>query len=171
VNLLYPLDAELDADVRVRLLGKKAAGLQEMSALGIPVPPGFTITTEVGNQFRKTATWPDGLDVAIERALQSIEGRMGRGFGAADRPLLLSVRSGAPVSMPGMMDTLLNVGLTEYTLGGLAGQRGGERFALDSYRRLLQMYGAIVRGIGADRFQRLLSDLKTKLGHPRMLDS
>jgi pyruvate,orthophosphate dikinase len=171
VTLLYPLDAELGADVRVQLLGKKAAGLQEMSALGIPVPPGFTITTEVGNQFRKTATWPDGLDAAIEQALRTIEERMGRGFGAADQPLLLSVRSGAPVSMPGMMDTLLNVGLSERTLGGLAAQRGGERFALDSYRRLLQMYGAIVRGIGADRFEHLLSDLKTKLGHPRMLDS
>ncbi|HET6416251.1 MAG TPA: pyruvate, phosphate dikinase [Polyangiales bacterium] len=171
MTLLYPFDAELDSDVRLQLLGKKAAGLQEMSLLGIPVPPGFTITTEVGNQFRKTARWPDGLDAAIEQALRSIEARMGRGFGAADQPLLLSVRSGAPVSMPGMMDTLLNVGLSEGTLSGLAAQRGGERFALDSYRRLLQMYGAIVRGIGADRFQRLLSDLKTKLGYPRMLDS
>ncbi len=171
MTLLYPLDAELDSEVRLRLLGKKAAGLQEMSALGIPVPPGFTITTEVGNQFRKTATWPEGLEAAIELALRSVEAQMGRGFGATDQPLLLSVRSGAPVSMPGMMDTLLNIGLSERTLGGLAAQQGGERFALDSYRRLLQMYGAIVRGIGADRFQRLLSDIKTKLGHPRMLDS
>jgi len=171
VTLLYPLDAELDSDVRLQLLGTKAAGLNEMTALGIPVPPGFTITTEVGEGYRKSGTWPDGLEVAVEQALRSLEKKVGRRFGDADNPLLLSVRSGAQISMPGMMDTLLNVGLSEHTLAGLATQHGDERFALDAYRRLLQMYGTVVRGIGADRFQYLLSNLKSDLGQPRMLDS
>jgi pyruvate,orthophosphate dikinase len=171
VTLLYPFDAELDSDVRLQLLGTKAAGLNEMTSLGIPVPPGFTITTEVGKRYRQDSAWPEGLAEAVAGAIGSIEARLGRRFGDADDPLLLSIRSGAPVSMPGMMDTLLNVGLTERSLGGLAAQRGDERFALDAYRRLLQMYGTVVRGIGGDRFQHLLGDLKTELGHPRMLDS
>jgi pyruvate,orthophosphate dikinase len=171
VTLLYPFDAELDSDVRLQLLGTKAAGLHEMTALGIPVPPGFTITTEVGHQYRESSTWPDGLEAAVAEAVRSVEERLGKRFGDADDPLLLSIRSGAPVSMPGMMDTLLNVGLSERSLGGLATRHGGERFALDAYRRLLQMYGTVVRGIGGDRFQYLLSDLKTDLGEPRMLDS
>ena len=171
MTLLYPLDAELDSDVRLQLLGTKAAGLHEMTALGIPVPPGFTITTEVGRRYRASNAWPAGLRAAVERSLRSVEERLGRGFGDTEDPLLLSVRSGAPVSMPGMMDTLLNIGLGDSTLGGLARQQGDERFALDAYRRVLQMYGTVVRGIGAERFQYLLSDLKTELGHPRMLDS
>jgi pyruvate,orthophosphate dikinase len=171
VTLLYPLDAELDSDVRLQLLGKKAAGLSEMTALGIPVPPGFTITTEVGRAYRTSGALPKGLEAAVASALRSVEERLGRGFGDAKQPLLLSIRSGAEVSMPGMMDTVLNIGLGERTLSGLAAQRGDERFALDAYRRLLQMYGSVVRGIGADRFQHLLSDLKHELGRPRMLDS
>ncbi|MGB8223348.1 MAG: pyruvate, phosphate dikinase, partial [Polyangiales bacterium] len=171
MTLLYPLDAALDSDTRLRLLGTKAAGLNEMTALGIPVPPGFTITTEVGRQYRKMGTWPDGLETAVEKALGSVEKQHGRGFGDTGNPLLLSIRSGAQVSMPGMMDTVLNVGLCERTLPGLAAQHGDERFALDAYRRLLQMYGMVVRGIGADRFQYLLSELKIDLGRPRMLDS
>ncbi|TFH30199.1 MAG: pyruvate, phosphate dikinase, partial [Myxococcales bacterium] len=171
MTLLYPLDAELDSDVRLQLLGTKGAGLNEMTALGIPVPPGFTITTEVGEQFRASRTWPDGLEAAVAEAVHSIEARVGKRFGGTDQPLLLSVRSGARVSMPGMMDTLLNVGLSEASLGGLATQHGDERFALDAYRRLIQMYGTVVRGIGGDRFQYLLSDLKADLGGPRMLDS
>lgn len=171
MTLLYPLDAALDSDTRLRLLGTKAAGLNEMTALGIPVPPGFTITTEVGRQYRKTGTWPDGLETAVEKALGSVEKQHGRGFGDAGNPLLLSIRSGAQVSMPGMMDTVLNVGLCERTLPGLAAQHRDERFALDAYRRLLQMYGMVVRGVGADRFQYLLSELKIDLGRPRMLDS
>jgi pyruvate,orthophosphate dikinase len=171
VTLLYPLDAELDSDLRLELLGTKAAGLNEMTVLGIPVPPGFTITTEVGGRYRQSGTWTDGLEAAVEQALRSVEERLGRGFGDTGNPLLLAIRSGARVSMPGMMDTLLNVGLSERSLGGLAAQHGDERFALDAYRRLLQMYGTVVRGIGGDRFQYLLSDLKTDLGRPRMLDS
>ncbi|MGB9340146.1 MAG: PEP/pyruvate-binding domain-containing protein, partial [Polyangiales bacterium] len=171
MTLLYPLDAELGSRVRLSLLGKKAAGLNEMTALGIPVPPGFTITTEVGRHYRATRTVPGGLETDVEQAIREIETRLGKGFGDPDNPLLLSIRSGAEVSMPGMMDSVLNVGLSEHTLGGLAAQRGDERFALDAYRRVLQMYGSVVRGIRADRFQYLLSDLKTELGQPRMLDS
>jgi pyruvate,orthophosphate dikinase len=161
----------LDSDVRLRLLGKKAAGLGEMTALGIPVPPGFTITTEVGREYRTSGTMPDRLEAAVATAIQNVENQVGRRFGDAKHPLLLSIRSGAEVSMPGMMDTVLNIGLDERTLGGLAAERGDERFALDAYRRLLQMYGSVVRGIGADRFQHLLSDLKHDLGSPRMMDS
>ncbi len=171
MTLLYPLDAALESDVRLQLLGKKAAGLNEMTALGIPVPPGFTITTEVGREYRTSGALPDGLEAAVASALRSVEKRVGRRFGDAKQPLLLSIRSGAAVSMPGMMDTVLNIGLGERTLSGLAAERGDERFALDAYRRLLQMYGAVVRGIGGDRFQQLLSDLKHELGRPRMLDS
>ena len=171
MTLLYPLDAELDSDVRLRVLGTKAAGLNEMTALGIPVPPGFTITTEVGERYRESRAWPDGLEAAVEQALGAVEKQLGKRFGDVDNPLLLAIRSGARVSMPGMMDTLLNVGLNERSIAGLAAQHGDERFALDSYRRLLHMYGTVVRGIGGDRFQYLLGELKTDLGQPRMLDS
>ncbi|MDH3624038.1 MAG: pyruvate, phosphate dikinase [Myxococcales bacterium] len=171
MTLLYPLDASLEPEARLQLLGTKASGLHEMTALGIPVPPGFTLTTEVGAAYRRDDAWPDGLQAAVDAAVGAIEEQLQRGFGDADQPLLVSVRSGAPVSMPGMMDTLLNVGLNDETLEGLARAHGDERFALDAYRRLLQMYGTVVRGIGADRFQTLLGDLKTDLGHPRMLDS
>ncbi len=171
MTLLYPLDAALDRDLRLRLLGTKAAGLHEMVALGIPVPPGFTITTEVGAEFRKTGKWPDTLAPELACALEQIEQRLGRRFGDRANPLLISVRSGAQVSMPGMMDTILNVGLNDSTLGGLASRHGNEWFALDAYRRLIQMYATVVRNIGIDRFQFRLTALKTKLGRPRMPDS
>ncbi|MFW2390737.1 MAG: pyruvate, phosphate dikinase [Polyangiales bacterium] len=171
MTLLYPLDAALSSDLRPRLLGTKAAGLHEMTALGIPVPPGFTITTEVGRSYRTTGQLPDELRPAIDGALRGIEQALGRGFGDANDPLLLSIRSGAEVSMPGMMDSVLNIGLSERTLPGLVKQRGDERFALDAYRRVLQMYGSVVRGVRADRFQFLLGETKSKLGRPRMLDS
>lgn len=168
---LYPLDAKLDPERVVSLLGSKAAGLREMAALGIPVPPGFTITTEVGMAYRRNEAWPEGLEDAVDDALTQLETEVGRGFGDPQLPLLVSVRSGASVSMPGMMDTLLNVGLTEDTLPGLAAAHNDLRFALDAYRRLIQMYGTVVRGIGADRFQYLLGELKTDLGRSQMLDS
>ncbi|UCH30164.1 MAG: pyruvate, phosphate dikinase, partial [Myxococcales bacterium] len=171
MTLLYPLDAELDSDIRLQLLGTKASGLHEMTALGIPVPPGFTITTEVGAEYRKSGEWPDGLKPAVERAIHDLEDRVGGRFGDPSDPLLISIRSGAPVSMPGMMDTILNVGLNEQTLAGLAAKHANEWFALDAYRRLLQMYGTVVRSIGADRFQFRLGELKTALGRPRMTDS
>lgn len=168
--LLYPLDAEIDRPQRLRLLGTKAAGLNEMTALGIPVPPGFTITTEVGASYRNGGRFPGGLEAAVEDAIERLEEHTGRGFGDPNDPLLVSVRSGAPVSMPGMMDTVLNVGLNEATLDGLAAKHQSEWFALDAYRRLLQMYGTVVRGIRDDRFRFRLGDLKTKLGRPRMAE-
>ncbi|MEM7136895.1 MAG: pyruvate, phosphate dikinase [Myxococcota bacterium] len=168
---LYPLDVPLDPERRAALLGVKAAGLQEMAALGIPVPPGFTITTGVGTQYRRDGTWPAGLEVTVREAMRAIESALGRRFGDAATPLLVSVRSGSPVSMPGMMDTVLNVGIHEGALDGLSAMHGGPRFALDAYRRLIQMYGTVVRGIGANRFQFVLGELKTDLGAPRMLDS
>ena len=171
MDLLYSLDANLDPQLRTGLLGTKATGLNEMMALGIPVPPGFTITTEVGSAYRREGQWPADLEPAVEAAIAGLENQLDRGFGDADRPLLLSVRSGAPISMPGMMDTLLNIGINEKNLEGLARAHGDMRFALDAYRRLLQMYGTVVRGVGADRFQFLVGDLKTQLGRPRMLDS
>jgi pyruvate,orthophosphate dikinase len=171
VTLLYPFDAELDPDARLRLLGTKADGLHQMTALGIPVPPGFTITTEVGAHYRANGAWPDGLEAAVQTAVSEVESRLGRRFGDARDPLLLSVRSGAPLSMPGMMDTILNVGLNDETVAGLASTRANEWFALDAYRRLLQMYGTVVRGIGSDRFQYRLSALKMEIGRPRMSDS
>ena len=171
MTLLYPLDAELDPEVRLRLLGTKASGLHEITALGLPVPPGFTITTEVGAELRESGKWPEGLADAVRGALEQIERRVDRRFGDPENPLLIAVRSGAPVSMPGMMDTLLNVGLNEQTLAGLASKHANEWFALDAYRRLLQMYGTVVRDIDIDRFQFRLADLKTKLGRPRMTDS
>ncbi len=171
MTLLYPFDASLDPELRVRLLGAKAAGLHEMTELGIPVPPGFTITTEVGAEFRSSGRWPERLREAVNRAIAELEVRVGKGFGDASSPLLLSVRSGAPISMPGMMDTLLNIGLNDETLPGLASQHANERFALDAYRRVLQMYGTVVRGIPVDRFQFRLNDLKNQLGRPRMSDS
>lgn len=170
MTLLYPLDAALDPEVRLRLLGTKASGLHELTALGIPVPPGFTITTEVGIYRRSTGAWPDGLAAAVNDALRKLEQAQGRRFGDPENPLLLALRSGAPVSMPGMMDTILNVGLNEQTIEALAKRHASRRFALDTYRRLLQMYGTVVRGIGADRFQQSLSDLKNTHGSPRMLD-
>jgi pyruvate,orthophosphate dikinase len=171
VTLLYPFDAELEPDLRLQLLGTKAAGLHEMTTLGIPVPPGFTITTKVGAELRHTDSWPEGLEKAVEDAIEVLEARTGKQFGSAASPLLLSVRSGAQVSMPGMMDTLLNVGLNDDTLAGLAANHGDERFALDAYRRLLHMYGSIVRDIPPDRFQFRLNELKTELGRSRLPDA
>jgi pyruvate,orthophosphate dikinase len=170
-SLVYPFDAELDPDARLQLLGRKAAGLNEMTRLGIPVPPGFTISTEADMLYRRDGHFPETLNEQVERAVADVEAKLGRGFGNPANPLLFSVRSGAAVSMPGMMDTVLNVGLTESSLAGLADRHGDPRFALDAYRRLLQMYGTIVRGISFDRFQGLLSERKAELGRPRMLDS
>jgi len=127
------------------LLGGKGAGLAEMAGLGLPVPPGFTITTAVCNRYDAVHdTYPRGLDKDVEKHLARVEKLLGKKFGDADAPLLVSVRSGAPVSMPGMMDTVLNLGLNDKTVVGLAAASGNERFAWDSYRRFIQMYGDVV---------------------------
>src|SRR5690606_23821448 len=136
------------------LLGGKGANLAEMTNLGLPVPPGFTITTEACRAYLSRGVLPDGLDEEITRHLTDLEEKMGKRLGQPDDPLLVSVRSGAKFSMPGMMETVLNIGLNDESVHGLAKQAGGdERFAWDSYRRLIQMFGKTVLGIGDGRFE------------------
>ena len=126
------------------LLGGKGANLAEMTNLGLPVPPGFTITTEACRAYLQHGGEPDGLAEQVSAHLATLEDRMGRRLGQVDDPLLVSVRSGAKFSMPGMMETVLNIGLNDESVVGLARQSQDERFAQDSYRRLLQMFGATV---------------------------
>ena len=147
------------------LLGGKGANLAEMTNLGLPVPPGFTITTEACNAYRKAGQeFPDGLlDEAAEHR-KSLEEAMGRAIGDPKDPLLVSVRSGAPFSMPGMMDTVLNVGLNDDSVEGLIAQTESERFAWDSYRRLLQMYGKTVMGVEGELFEEAIEAAKEKKG-------
>ena len=135
------------------LLGGKGANLAEMTNLGLPVPPGFTITTEACRAFLKSGREPEGLAEEVSEHLESLEKAMGKKLGQSDDPLLVSVRSGAKVSMPGMMETVLNVGLNDQSVRGLAAQSGNERFAFDSYRRLIQMFGKTVLGIDGDHFE------------------
>ncbi len=143
------------------LLGGKGANLAEMSQLGLRVPPGFTITTEVCRVFyERDRQYPDGLKDEVRSALALVEQDVGAGFGDAQNPLLVSVRSGAPVSMPGMMDTVLNLGLNDRTVLGLAQQAEDSRFAWDSYRRFIQMYGDVVLGIDHYLFEDQLETLK-----------
>ena len=147
------------------LLGGKGANLAEMAGLGLPVPPGFTITTEVCTHFTANdGTHPDGLEDELKSALVGIEKIMGAKFGDAKNPLLVSVRSGARASMPGMMDTVLNLGLNDVTVAGLAKRSGDERFAYDSYRRFIQMFGDVVLGVDHHMFEDLLEDLKEDRG-------
>ncbi len=148
------------ADMR-DLLGGKGANLAEMASIGLPVPPGFTITTEVCTEFyRNGRKYPDGLAEAVRDGLAHIEGAVGKRFGDADRPLLVSVRSGARVSMPGMMDTVLNLGLNDATVRGLERASGDARFAWDSYRRFIQMYGSVVLGVDHHRFEDIIATVK-----------
>jgi pyruvate,orthophosphate dikinase len=147
------------------LLGGKGANLAEMSSLGLPVPPGFTITTEVCTHFTEHANaYPDSLEDGVTKALAKIEKTLGRTFGSPDKPLLVSVRSGARASMPGMMDTVLNLGLNDTTVEGLVKDSGDERFAYDSYRRFIQMYGDVVLGVEHHNFEDLLEDHKAECG-------
>ncbi|GAA3426847.1 pyruvate, phosphate dikinase [Streptosporangium sandarakinum] len=143
------------------LLGGKGANLAEMTNLGLPVPPGFTITTEACRHFLTEGRLPDGLEEETSRHLSALEAKMGRRLGQADDPLLVSVRSGAKFSMPGMMETVLNIGLNDESVHGLAKQSSGnERFAWDSYRRLIQMFGKTVQGIDGELFDDALEELK-----------
>ena len=147
------------------LLGGKGAGLAEMSRIGLPVPPGFTITTEVCTYyFAHGRRYPRELKGAVSAALGKVEKSVGRKFGDPRNPLLVSVRSGARASMPGMMDTVLNLGLNDETVLGLAAASGNERFAYDSYRRFLQMYGNVVQGIDHHHFEERLELLKEERG-------
>jgi pyruvate,orthophosphate dikinase len=157
-------NAEGDGSMR-DLLGGKGAGLAEMTIAGLPVPPGFTITTEACNDyFAAGERLPDGLWDDVVGAIHDVERETGKGFGDPANPLLVSVRSGARFSMPGMMDTVLNLGLNERTLEGLIALTGNERFGWDAYRRFIQMFGRIVQGISAERFDHALDAKKAQRG-------
>jgi pyruvate,orthophosphate dikinase len=156
--------ADGDASMK-NLLGGKGANLAEMSALGLPVPPGFTITTEACTHFYKNGSaYPDDLKGQLDAALKTVETLVGKTFGDAANPLLVSVRSGARASMPGMMDTVLNLGLNDATVQGLATLSGDERFAFDSYRRFIQMYSNVVLGLDHHMFEEILDDAKDRVG-------
>ncbi|MDP6345148.1 MAG: PEP/pyruvate-binding domain-containing protein, partial [Alphaproteobacteria bacterium] len=147
------------------LLGGKGANLAEMCNLGLPVPPGFTLTTDVCTAFYDNQRqYPDDLKAQAEQAMAAMEKAIGTDFGDADKPLLVSVRSGSRASMPGMMDTVLNLGLNDETVRGLAAQGGNERFAWDSYRRFVQMYSDVVLGIDHYHFEDLLEMRKEQKG-------
>ncbi|MEU9891230.1 pyruvate, phosphate dikinase [Sphaerisporangium sp. NPDC051011] len=152
------------------LLGGKGANLAEMTNLGLPVPPGFTITTEACRGYLREGGLPAGLAEEAETHLEALEKGMGKRLGAADDPLLVSVRSGAKYSMPGMMETVLNIGLNDESVQGLAAQAGDERFAWDSYRRLIQMFGKTVLGLEGDLFETAIDDVKRRKGVSSDLD-
>ncbi|PDT12921.1 pyruvate, phosphate dikinase [Rhizobium sp. M1] len=148
------------------ILGGKGANLAEMCALGLPVPPGLTIVSHACNTYYKNGGHiEDGLKAEIRAGIAAIEAITGRHFGSTSQPLLLSVRSGARVSMPGMMDTVLNLGLNDETVQALGHDAGDARFAWDSYRRFIQMYADVVMGLGNDAFEEILEDEKARLGH------
>ncbi|MGW3203582.1 pyruvate, phosphate dikinase [Streptomyces sp. NPDC001135] len=142
------------------LLGGKGANLAEMTNLGLPVPPGFTITTEACKVYLESGAEPAALRDEVSAHLDALESRMGKKLGQADNPLLVSVRSGAKFSMPGMMDTVLNIGLSDKSVQGLAKQAGDDRFAWDSYRRLIQMFGKTVLGVDGELFEEALDAAK-----------
>ncbi|HXT81187.1 MAG TPA: PEP/pyruvate-binding domain-containing protein, partial [Acetobacteraceae bacterium] len=152
------------ADMR-DLLGGKGANLAEMATIGLPVPPGFTITTEVCTAFYdNNRHYPDDLTAQVETALQAVEKTVGLRFGDKHHPLLVSVRSGARVSMPGMMDTVLNLGLNDVTVEALGATVDDPRFAWDSYRRFIQMYGSVVLGVDHHRFEEIIEHTKLDAG-------
>ena len=162
-EIKFVYDFEEPCDGGRALLGGKGIGLAEMTALGVPVPAGFTISTDAcrayftaGNRF------PDGLDTEIDEHVRNLEAHSGKRFGDAADPLLVSVRSGAAVSMPGMMDTILNLGLNDEAAAGLAARTGNPRFAYDSYRRLIMMYGEVVENVPPHRFEDALAGLKRR---------
>ena len=152
------------------LLGGKGANLAEMTNIGLPVPPGFTITTEACRYYLQHGTAPAGLDAEIAEHLAQLEEAMGRRLGDPADPLLVSVRSGAKFSMPGMMDTVLNIGLSDESVQGLAKQAGNERFAWDAYRRLIQMFGKTVLGIDGEHFEHAIEAAKQAKGVSNDLD-
>ncbi len=147
------------------LLGGKGANLAEMSSIGLPVPPGFTITTETCQYYTEHGSqWPQHLDEEVKEGVRHIEAAMGSGFGDPENPLLVSVRSGAAISMPGMMDTVLNLGLNAAVAAGLARKTGHERFVYDAYRRLIDMFGDVVMGVRHSNFEEAIDGLKKERG-------
>jgi len=148
-----------------QLLGGKGANLAEMSSIGLPVPPGFTITTEACNYMvQHNLNWPEGLQQQVEDGIDHLEEAMSADFGDPENPLLLSVRSGAAVSMPGMMDTILNLGLNDEVVEGLARKTNNKRFAYDSYRRFIDMFGDVAMGVPHEAFEQVLDKLKEEQG-------
>jgi pyruvate, orthophosphate dikinase len=167
----YVYDFDEPTEGGKELLGGKGSGLAEMTGLGVPVPAGFTVTTDACRAYMANGKQlPDGLEGEIEEHLAALEERTGKRFGDSGDPLLVSVRSGAAVSMPGMMDTILNLGLNDEAVEGLSRQTENPRFARDSYRRLIQMYGEVVDGIDAHRFEQALTDLKRTRGVTQDVD-
>ncbi len=153
------------------LLGGKGYGLVEMTALGLPVPPGFVVTTEVCKQYYGTGgKVPDGLFELVREKIAEVERQTGKKFGGEEKPLLFSVRSGAPFSMPGMMDTILNLGLNDRTTERLATMTGNRRFAYDSYRRLIQMFGKVALGADSESFEKILEERRGKAGAKMDID-
>ncbi len=147
------------------LLGGKGANLAEMTSIGLPVPPGFTITTKVcAEYYARGKRLPRGLMDSVKANIKHIEKETGKKFGSSETPLLVSVRSGAAVSMPGMMDTVLNLGLTDQSLDALANQSGDYRFALDAYRRLIHMFGDVVQGVAHQKFESAFEKIKSRYG-------
>src|SRR5207245_1896405 len=141
-----------------------------MTQLGVPVPAGFTITTDACRAYLREGEVPAGLDGEVDEHLARLEQQTGKRFGDLDDPLLVSVRSGAAVSMPGMMDTILNLGLSDTAADGLARTTGNPRFARDSYRRSMQMFGEVVDGVDGHRFEQALGDLKRERGVQQDVD-
>ena len=156
---------EGDGSMR-NLLGGKGAGLAEMTQAGLPVPPGFTVITDACNAYYELGSggFPLGLWEQVLNGIHQVEKENGKQFGNPENPLLVSVRSGAPVSMPGMMDTVLNLGLNQETLLGLSKGSGGKRFAYDAYRRFIQMFSKIVLGISSDLFEEIIDRRKLETG-------
>ncbi len=158
-------EGKADGNIKMKnILGGKGAGLAEMTNIGVPVPPGFTISAEVCTHYYKNNVYPEGLKEEIAENLKRLEQITGKKFGGVNNPLLVSVRSGARVSMPGMMDTILNLGLNDETVLGLVAQTNNPRFAYDSYRRFIQMYGNVVMGVPHDRFEEIINEFKGKKG-------
>ena len=160
----YVYDFDEPATGGRELLGGKGIGLAEMTQLGVPVPAGFTLTTDACRAYMRERILPPGLEDEVDEHVRRLEKRTGKRFGSSDDPLLVSVRSGAAVSMPGMMDTILNLGLNDDATAGLAAATGNRRFAYDSYRRLIQMFGEVVDGIDAHRFESALASAKQARG-------
>ncbi len=159
-------DKEAEGDASMKdLLGGKGANLAEMSNLGLSVPPGFTITTEVcDSYYKQDKQYPSDLSDQVNSAIVQIEKITGSIFGLKKNPLLVSVRSGAKASMPGMMDTVLNLGLNDETVEGLASSSGNDKFAWDSYRRFIQMFGDVVMGVPHYKFEKYLEEIKLSKG-------
>ena len=171
IKYVYDFGKKTDGDAKLReLLGGKGANLAEMARIGLPVPPGFTISTEVcTHYYANKRTYPKVLDSQIRKSVELMEKQLGKKLGDLKTPLLLSVRSGARDSMPGMMDTILNLGLNEETVEALASSSGNARFAWDCYRRFIQMYGDVVMGVQKlpsedhDPFEEIIEKFKAEI--------